>query len=129
METIRKIRLALSKGMSIREASKKFCKSRNTIRKIQREGATSFTYRRTERHYPALGDYIEALEALLAANEELAASKRRTMLSLYEELQGQGRCRDVLAPHHLRLRDKDQQACQGSPRPDRRKRLHVALSF
>ena len=90
METIRKIRLALSKGMSIREASKKFCKSRNTIRKIQREGATSFTYRRTERHYPALGDYIEALEALLAANEELAASKRRTMLSLYEELQGQG---------------------------------------
>ena len=90
METIRKIRLALSKGMSIREAAKKFCKSRNTIRKILRDGSTSFVYQRRERHYPALGGYIESLEALLEANAALAPSRRRTMLSLYEELQGQG---------------------------------------
>jgi transposase len=90
METIRKIRLALSKGMSIREAAKKFCKSRNTIRKIRRGEATSFVYRRKERHYPALGGYIEALEALLEADAGLAPSRRRTMLSLYEELQGRG---------------------------------------
>ena len=90
METIRKIRLALSKGMSIREAATKFTKSRNTIRKILRSGATSFVYQRKEQLYPALGSYIESLEALLEANASLAPSKRRTMLALYEELQGQG---------------------------------------
>ena len=90
METIRKIRLGLSKGMSIREASRKFCKSRNTIRKLLRGGETSFTYRRREQHYPALGGYIEILEALLEAEASLAPSKRRTMLALYEELQGKG---------------------------------------
>jgi transposase len=90
METIRKIRLALGKGMSIRDAAKKFNKSRNTIRKVQRSGATSFVYRRKEQRYPALGGYIETLEALLEVNASLAPSKRRTWLSLYEELQGDG---------------------------------------
>ena len=90
METIRKIRLALSKGMSIREAAMKFNKSRNTIRKVQRSGVTSFVYRRKEQRYPALGEYIERLESLLAANASVTPSKRRTLLSLYEELQGQG---------------------------------------
>lgn len=42
METIRKIRLALGKGMGIREASRTFNKSRKTIRKIIRTEATSF---------------------------------------------------------------------------------------
>ena len=86
METIRKIRLALSKGMSIREAAKKFTKSRNTIRKILRGGATSFAYQRQEQRYPVLGDYLIPLESSAC----LALSKRRTLLSLYEELQGQG---------------------------------------
>ena len=90
METIRKIRLALSKGMSIRDAAKTFNKSRNTIRKILRSGETSFSYQRKEHRYPALGSHIEALEALLEADAALAPSKRRSMLSLYEELQGQG---------------------------------------
>ena len=90
METTRKIRLALSKGMGIREAARKFNKARKTIRKIARSAETTFTYQRKEQRYPALGDYIDALEALLEANAGLAPSKRRTMLSFYEELQGQG---------------------------------------
>jgi transposase len=90
VETIRKIRLALGKGMSIREAAKTFNKSRQTIRKIQRSGLTSFSYQRREQCYPALGEYIEALDALLEANSGFAPSKRRTLLSLYEELQGRG---------------------------------------
>jgi hypothetical protein len=90
METIRKIRLALSKGMSIREATRKFSKSRKTIRKIARSAETSFTYQRKEQQYPALGNYIGALEALLEAEAALTPSKRRTLLSLYEELQGHG---------------------------------------
>jgi transposase len=90
METIRKIRLALSKGMSIREASRKFTKSRKAIRKIIQSGATSFSYQRQEVHYRVLGAYREALEALLEAESSVAASKRRSLLSLYEELQGKG---------------------------------------
>jgi transposase len=90
METIRKIRLALGKEMSIREAAKKFSKSRNTIRKVLRSGVTSFSYQGREPSYPALEQYIERLEALLEANADLASAKRRTLLSLYEESQGQG---------------------------------------
>ena len=90
METIRKIRLALSKGIGIREATRKFNKARKTIRKIARSAETSFTYRRKEQRYPALGEYIGALEALLEARAALPQPKRRTLLSLYEELQGQG---------------------------------------
>lgn len=90
METIRKIRLALGKGMSIREAAKKFSKSRNTIRKVLRSGVTGFSYQGREPHYPALGKYIDRLEALLEVNAGLTPAKRRTLLSLYEELQGQG---------------------------------------
>jgi transposase len=90
METIRKIRLALSNGMSIREAAKKFNKSRYMIRRVQRSDETTFVYRRKEQQYPALGEYIEALEALLEANARIAPAKRRTLISLYEELQGAG---------------------------------------
>lgn len=90
METIRKIRLALSKGTSIRAASKTFNMSRNTVRKVLRSGATRFSYQRLDQRYPALGGYIEALELLLEANADLAPSRRRTLLSLYEELQGLG---------------------------------------
>jgi len=90
METIRKIRLALRQGMGIREAARKFNKCRKTIRKIARSGATSFSYQRREQRYPALGGYIGALESLLEANALLCPKKRRTLISLYEELQGQG---------------------------------------
>jgi transposase len=90
METIRKIRLALSKGMGIREAARTFNKARKTIRRIARSEETSFIYRRKEQRYPALGEYRGALEALLEAQGALPPSKRRTVLSLYEELQGQG---------------------------------------
>jgi transposase len=40
--------------------------------------------------YPALGEYIVSLEAMLDANEQLAVKQRRTLLSMYGELQGQG---------------------------------------
>jgi transposase len=76
--------------MSIREAARKFSKSRNTIRKIQQSEATQFTYQREEVQYRALGEYREELEKLLEAESVVASSKRRRLLSLYEELQGKG---------------------------------------
>ena len=81
METIRKIRLALSKGMSIREASRKFNKSRKTIRKIIRTEATSFSYHRKKEHYPALEGYREALEALLEAETEMPVPTAPAMMA------------------------------------------------
>ena len=90
METIRKVRLAvLNKGMGIREAAEHFNISRNTVRKILREGETKFT-RQGEQHYPALGGFIEALEGLLEANTQVVRAKKRSLLALYEELQGMG---------------------------------------
>jgi transposase len=90
METIRKVRLALRDGHSIRSTAKKFNMHRDTVRKIHRSDVTQFVYQRKTQRYPALDGYIDALEMLLAANAEFAASKRRTLLSLYEELQGKG---------------------------------------
>jgi transposase len=43
VETIRKVRLALARGESIHSVAKKYCVSRNTVRKIARTGQTEFT--------------------------------------------------------------------------------------
>lgn len=90
METIQKIRLSLSKGMSIREAARKYDKSRATIRKIARSNQTRFTYERKNQPYPALGPWIDRLSGILSENMTMPVSKRRTVLSIYEELQGAG---------------------------------------
>lgn len=90
VETARKIRLALRDGISIRAIARKFNLHRDTVRKIKRTNETEFVYKRTRQSYPALDGYIEALEMLLSANEALPASKRRTLISVYDELQGHG---------------------------------------
>jgi transposase len=90
VETIDKIRKALSKGMSLREAARRFCKSRNTIRKIRDTWETKFEYHRKKRHFPVAGDYLSALHDMLEANEANPKRFRRNILSLFEELQGRG---------------------------------------
>ena len=65
VETIRKVRMALAKGESQREVSKKYRMSRNTIRKIANCDETEFKYPPREVIYPILGPYIEKLKELL----------------------------------------------------------------
>ena len=60
--------------------------SRNTVRKVLRSGATSFSYERGEQPYPKLGPYLEELRRLLAENEERSRRERVTMLRLFEDL-------------------------------------------
>ena len=60
--------------------------SRNTVRKVLRCGATSFSYERREQPYPKLGPYLEELRRLLAENEERSRRERVTMLRLFEDL-------------------------------------------
>ena len=58
----------MGRGMSIREAAAKFNKSRNTVRKMQRSGVTSFVYQRKEQQHPARGVHLELLVTLVDAN-------------------------------------------------------------
>ena len=60
--------------------------SRNTVRKVLRCGATSFSYERREQPYPKLGPYLEELRRLLAENEDRSRRERVTMLRLFEDL-------------------------------------------
>ena len=70
METIRKVRIAISRGMSIRGVARKFNLSRETIRKIIRTDQTEFTYKRRLQHYPALDPWLEYLEKMLAEDNQ-----------------------------------------------------------
>ena len=60
--------------------------SRNTVRKVLRCGATSFSYERGEQPYPKLGPHLEELRRLLAENENRNRRERVTMLRLFEDL-------------------------------------------
>jgi transposase len=78
VETIGKVRLALSKGESIRSVAKKYRMSRNTVRKIIRTGRTEFAYSKRESKRPALDSFIGRLMEILEQEAELPAKSRRT---------------------------------------------------
>ena len=90
VETIKKVRLALERGESIHSVAKKYCMSRNTVRKIVRTGQTEFEYSKRESRRPALGSYIERLEEVLKQEAELPSKRRRTAKKIYEQAQREG---------------------------------------
>jgi transposase len=90
METIRKVRLALARGESIHSVAKKYCVSRNTVRKIARTGQTEFTYSKRETRRPALSPYLERLREIMEYEMELPSKKRRTAKKICAQLQGEG---------------------------------------
>jgi transposase len=90
METIRKVRLALSKGESIHSVAKKYRMSRNTVRKIARTDQTEFTYAKRESRHPALGSFIERLREIMEQEMELPSKSRRTVKKIFEQLQREG---------------------------------------
>jgi len=91
VETIRKIRLAARDGKkSIRQITKDFNVSRNTVRKVLRSEQTRFEYRRDSVHRPKLGPFIDTLTTLLKHDQPLPLKQRRTAQGLYESLQAEG---------------------------------------
>ncbi|OPZ85970.1 MAG: Integrase core domain protein [bacterium ADurb.Bin429] len=91
METIRKIRCAyLRDGKSIRQITRDFHLSRNTVKKVLRGEATEFTYARTAQPLPKLGPYEDALLERLRADADQPKRCRRTAQVLFEELQRDG---------------------------------------
>jgi transposase len=90
VETIRKVRLALSKGESIHSVANKYRMSRNTVRKIARTGQTEFVYSKRESKCPALDSFTGQLVEILEHEMELPAKSRRTVKKVFEQLQREG---------------------------------------
>lgn len=91
METIRKIRQAYHRdGKKIREITRLFNLSRNTVKKIIRSGITDQTYVRTAQHRPKLGPFTERLTEWLKEDLSKPVRHRRTAQILFEQLQREG---------------------------------------
>ena len=90
VDLIRKMRILISRGESIREVSKRFHVSRNTVRKIAWSESREFKYPKRAARYPALGSVMERLAGLLSADASEPTHRRRTAQKLFEELRGEG---------------------------------------
>ena len=91
VETVRKIRLAARDGKkSIRQITKDFNVSRNTVRKVLRSDQTHFEYHRDTVHRPKRGPFIDTLTTLLKHDQPLPLKQRRTAQGYYEALQAEG---------------------------------------
>lgn len=90
VETIGKIRLARSKGASIRKISKDLRLSRNTVREVLRSGRTEVVYKREHQPFPRLGPFLKDLERFLEEDEKLPKKRRRSCQLLFEELSSLG---------------------------------------
>ena len=91
VETIGRIRREhLVKGKSIKEIARDLKISRNTVRRIQRSGETSFSYEREVQPRPRLGRWKADLDRMLTTNAGNAARERLTLIRLFEELRALG---------------------------------------
>ena len=91
VETIGKVRRDhFVGGQGIKEIARKRGLSRHSVRKILRSDETSFSYERSAPHFPKLGSFVEALEAMLAANEKRSKRDRRRLTRLYDDLRRAG---------------------------------------
>jgi len=91
VETIRKVRQAhFRDGKGIREITRDFNLSRNTVRSIIRSGITDQKYERNEQPYPKLGSFIERLSELLKEDTGKPVRHRRSAQILFEQLQREG---------------------------------------
>ena len=64
--------------------------SRNTVRKVLRSEATSFSYQRQVQPLPRLGRWRDDLDRLLVTNASKLARERLTLIRVFEELRALG---------------------------------------
>lgn len=111
METVSKIRRQhIVDGVSIRELSRKFNFSRNTVRKYVRDGVSEPKYvQSTPRSSRRLIEHEVRLKNLYEADLQRPLRERRTMQGLYEQLvvDGYEGSYDTVRRYILRLKDKN----------------------
>jgi len=91
VETIRKVRQAhFRDGKGIREITRDFNLSRNTVRNIIRSGITDQKYIRNDQPHPKLGSFIDRLSELLREDAGKPVRHRRSAQLLFEQLQREG---------------------------------------
>jgi transposase len=91
VETIARIRREFFvKGKSIKEIVRELKVSRNTVRKVLRSEATSFSYQRQVQPLPRLGRWRDDLDRLLVTNASKVARERLTLIRFFEELRALG---------------------------------------
>ena len=91
VDTIARVRRAFHvQGWSLKRISRELHLSRNTIRKILRSDATSFSYERERQPKPKVGPWQRQLDALLDGNHGKPERERLTLIRIYEELRALG---------------------------------------
>ncbi|WP_049604330.1 IS21 family transposase, partial [Yersinia aldovae] len=92
METILKVRrLSLKQGFSQRAIAKQLQISRHTVSKyLAIETKEPPTYKRTQTHYPKLGEFIPVLKQRLTDETKLPAKQRLTARRHFERLRTEG---------------------------------------
>ena len=91
VETIRKVRLAYYRDKrSIRQISRDFNLSRNTVKKVINSDVTEFVYNRSVQPLPKLSAYEGLLLECLKSDVIKPLREQRTAMLLFEELQRQG---------------------------------------
>jgi transposase len=77
-------------GQSIRQITKQFSLSRNTVRKILRKDITKLEYKRTIQPRPKLELFTAYLEKELEVDKSFPRKRRRTAKKFFEEIEEQG---------------------------------------
>ena len=91
VETIGRVRRAFhDRGKTLKEISREFRLSRNTVRSIVRSDDTERHYARKEQPLPVLGAFVAALDQMLEENGKRAKRERLTFQRIYEELRLSG---------------------------------------
>jgi transposase len=91
VETIARIRRDyFVKKKPIKEIVRDVKVSRNTVRKVIRTEATSFSYDRRVQPMPKLGPWRDELDRVLAANEAKGKRERLSLLRISEDLEALG---------------------------------------
>jgi transposase len=91
MHTITKVRrLYYIEKKGFKTIARELRLSKNTVKKLIREGKTVSKYQREQIYYRVLGPYKEQLEGLIEADRKEPKQRQRTAKKYYEALQGQG---------------------------------------
>ena len=117
METIGKIRrLHYAQGKGYKTIARELKLSKNTVKKVLRQGLIRAEYKRVNKGYRVLESYIDRLKERLQQDIQGPKRRRRTAKKLYLELQSEGYGGSYDAVHEFvaQWRKQERQSCSGA---------------